>query len=97
MGRPVNNVENLSNVNVKEQQVVCAANALMLIWFVQCSVLAHVQIVFLMITNMHLYDSLPITFPCTMVCHVSKQFFSDSCPFFNIGPCTKKMRLSNLC
>ncbi len=51
MGRPVKNVENLLNVNVKQQEVVCAANALMLIWFVQCSVLAHVQIVFLMMTN----------------------------------------------
>ena len=30
-GRPVKNVENLSNVNVKEEQVMCAANALMLI------------------------------------------------------------------
>ena len=63
MGRPVKNVENLLNVNVKEQQAVCAANAIPLTWFVLCSVLAHVQIVFHMTTNLLLHYSFPLTIP----------------------------------
>ena len=47
---------------------MCAANALMQIWFVQCSVLAYVQIVSLMMTNVLLYDSFSITYLCVVLC-----------------------------